>query len=373
MKLDKSYFSFWKVVGYIILFFGAIATFQRFYYGLGYTTNMSDKFPWGFWVGFDIFVGIGLAAGGFTITAIVYIFNLKKYRPIVKPVILTALMGYAFEGVALMFDLGKYFNIWRPLVHGNYRSPMFVLAVCVVLYTGVLAMEFSAVSLKKFEWFKKPVSIIRSIFILFVVLGVIISIVHQSTLGLVYTIVPEKLHPLWYSRLLPFYFFLTSIGVGLAMPIVESYLSWRALNHEAKLPILANLARGMVVVQLTYFVAYIEDLIIHDKIHYIFKGDFYSFMWWLENIVWLILPLIVVMNKKWITTRVGVFFAGFSYVLGFILNRFNVALTAFDWSAKANYMPTWQEVIVSASFIVIMFYIFGYCVKHFDLFDEQAH
>ncbi len=371
MKIKASYFTFWKVVGYIILFFGAIATFQRFYYGLGYTTNMSDNFPWGFWVGFDILVGIGVAAGGFTITAMVYIFNMKKYKVLIKPVLLTALMGYAFEGVALMYDLGKYFNIWRPLVYGNYRSPMFVLAVCVVLFTGVLALEFFGFTLSKFEQFKKPVSFIKSIFIVLVIVGVIISVVHQSTLGLVFTIVPEKLHPLWYSKLLPLYFFLTSVGVAFGMTIVESYLSWRALGHEVPLNILANLARGMIVVHLTYFVAYIEDLFIHGKLKYLVDGSFYSFMWWLENIVWLAIPLVIVANRKWLATRVGVFTAGFAYVFGFVLNRFNVAMTAMEYSLHANYMPTWQEVVVSASFIVVMFYIYGYAVKHLGLFDES--
>ncbi len=371
MKIKGFKITFWRVVAAIILVAGAVATYQRFFYGLGAATNLSDKFPWGLWVGFDVISGVGLAAGGFTITAIVYIFNLKKYHCIVKPTVLTAFLGYTFVGIALLWDLGKYFDIWHPLVFGNHHSPMFELAVCVATYTTVLALEFSSFALGKFKWFRKPVNFLRGIYIVLVILGVLISTLHQSSLGTLFVIVPEKLHPLWYTKLLPVYFFITAVGAGLGMTIVESYLSWRALGHEAPLDVLVNLARGMVVIQLTYFVAYFEGLIVSHKLHYLFDGSFYSFMWWLETIVWTIIPAVVVFNKKWISTRVGVFVAGFSYVLGFLLNRLNVSMTAMEYSLKANYIPSWQEIAVSASFVVVIFIIFGFAVKYFDIFEEE--
>ncbi len=371
MEIKGIKITFWKIVGAIILILGAIASYQRFFYGLGAATHLSDKFPWGLWIGFDVISGVGLAAGGFTITAIVYIFNLKKYHCIVKPTVLTAFMGYVFVGVALLWDLGKYFDIWHPLVYWNHHSPMFELAWCVSTYTTVLFLEFSSYTLDKFKWFRKPVGFLKGSYIVLVILGVVISTLHQSSLGTLYVIVPEKLYPLWYSKLLPFYFFFTSIGAGLGMTLVESYFSWRALKHEVPTPILSNLARGMVVIQLTYIVAYFEDLIVHHKLHYLFDGTFYSKMWWLEFIVWTIIPTIIVFNKKWITKRVGVFVAGFSYILGFLLNRLNVSTTAMEYSAKAHYFPSWQEVAVSASFVVVMFIIFGLAVKYFDIFEEE--
>jgi Ni/Fe-hydrogenase subunit HybB-like protein len=372
MKKIINSLSFWRVVAGIILIAGAVATYQRFFYGLGYATNLSDETPWGLWVGFDVITGVGLAAGGFTITAIVYIFNLKKYHCIVKPTVLTAFMGYVLVGTALLWDLGKYFDIWHPLVHGNHHSAMFELAVCVTTYSFVLFLEFSSFALEKFGW-KKPVSFLKGIYILLVILGILISTLHQSSLGTLFVIVPGKLHPLWYSSWLPVYFFITAIAAGLGMTIVESYLSYRSMGHEISLPILANLARGMVVVQMTFFVAMCEDLIAHGKLHYLVDGSFESYMFWLEILGQTIIPLIIVSNKKWLNTRAGVFTAGFSYVLGFLMNRLNVSVTALEWSSKSGYIPSWQEIAVSASFVVAAFLIFGFAVKYFDLFEEHEH
>ncbi len=373
MTKPKFQFTFWRVVAALILIAGAVATFQRFVYGLGYATHLSDDFPWGLWIGFDVISGVGLAAGGFTITAIVYIFNLKKYHCIVKPTVLTAFMGYVLVGTALLWDLGKYYDIWHPLVFGNHHSAMFELAVCVASYTGVLALEFSSIALGKFKWFRKPVNFLKSIYIVLVILGVLISTLHQSSLGTLYVIVPEKLHPLWYSRLLPIYFFFTAVGAGLGMTVVESYLSWRGMGHEAPLPVLANLVRGMVVIQLTFFVAMFEGLIVNHKLGYLVDGSFESGMWWLEMALWVFIPTIIAFRKKWMLTRLGVFTAGFSGVLGFLMNRLNVSMTAFQWSAKVKYVPSWQEVAVSASFVVVSFIIFAIGVKYFDLFAEEDH
>ncbi len=371
MTKPKFKFTFWRVVAALILIAGAVATFQRFVYGLGYATNLSDEFPWGLWIGVDVISGVGLAAGGFTITAIVYIFNLKKYHCIVKPTVLTAFMGYALVGTALLWDLGKYYDIWHALVFWNHDSAMFELAMCVATYLGVLALEFSSIALGKFKWLRKPVKFLKKGYIVLVILGVLISTLHQSSLGTLYELVPQKLHPLWYSELLPYYFFFTAIGAGLSMTVVESYLSWRGMGHEAPLPVLANLIRGLVVIQLTFFVAMFEGLVVSHKLGYLVNGSFESGMWWLEMALWVFIPTIIAFRKKWMLTRFGVFAAGFSGMLGFLMNRLNVSMTAFQWSAKVKYIPTWQEVSVTASFVVVSFIIFAYAVKYFKLFHEE--
>lgn len=370
MKKLLNSLSFWRVVAGVILILGAVATFQRFVYSLGYATNLSDATPWGLWIGFDVITGVGVAAGGFTITAIVYIFNLKKYHCIVKATVLTAFMGYVLVGIALLWDLGKYFDIWHPLVFGNHHSAMFELAVCVTTYSGVLFLEFSSFALEKFGW-KKPVSFLKGIYILLVILGILISTLHQSSLGTLFVIVPGKLHPLWYTPWLPVFFFITAVAAGLGMTIVESYLSYRAMKHEIPLPILGNLARGMVVIQMTFFVAMIEDLIANGKMHYLIDGSFESYMFWLEIVLMTIVPLIIVTTKRFIGTRAGVFTAGFSYVLGFLVNRMNVSITGLEWSSHSGYVPSWQEIAVSASFVVVAFIVFGFAVKYFNLFEEH--
>ena len=97
----------------------------RFVRGLGATTNLSDSTPWGLWIAFDVMSGVALAAGGFVIAAVVYIFHLEKYRSFAKPAILTAFLGYIAVAVGLLYDLGIPLNIWHPAVYSNRPGPIF--------------------------------------------------------------------------------------------------------------------------------------------------------------------------------------------------------------------------------------------------------
>jgi Ni/Fe-hydrogenase subunit HybB-like protein len=166
------------------------------------------------WIGFDVMCGVMLAAGGFTLTAAVEIFNIKRFHSIVRPTILTAFLGYLLVCAALMYDLGLPWNIWHPLVMRNPHSVMFEVAYCVMLYTTVLALEFSPIVLEHFH-LHRALKIVRSVMVVFVILGVLLSTLHQSSLGTLYLIMPNKLHPFWYSPLLPVFFFLSAISVGL--------------------------------------------------------------------------------------------------------------------------------------------------------------
>ena len=234
-------FTFWKFVFFFLMAAGLYATVIRFTQGLGASTNLSDQFPWGIWVSFDVLCGVMLAAGGFTLTAAVHILNIKRLHSIIRPTILTAFLGYILVSAALMFDLGKPYNIWHPLIMRNPHSVMFEVAYCVMLYTTVLALEFSPIVLERFHM-EKPLKVVRAILIPLVITGVILSTLHQSSLGTLYLIVPTKLYPLWYSPLLPVFFFLSAIAVGLAMTIFESSLSSRHLDCNWNFPSCRNSA-----------------------------------------------------------------------------------------------------------------------------------
>jgi len=196
IKLPK--ITFWRVVFVIIMAVGLYSTYLRFFKGLGASTNLSDEFPWGLWIGFDALCGIMLTAGAFTLLGAVYVFNIEKWRPIVRPALVTAFLGYLLEVFALMYDLGKPYNIWHPLIMWNPRSPMFLIGWCVMVYTSVMALEFLPVVLKRFRY-DKPMRIIRALSMPVVITGVIMGVIHQSALGSLYLIVPGKLHPLWYT------------------------------------------------------------------------------------------------------------------------------------------------------------------------------
>jgi Ni/Fe-hydrogenase subunit HybB-like protein len=188
----------WRAIFAAIMLVGLYATYRRIMYGLGGSTNLSDKFPWGIWIAFDVMCGVGLAAGGFTLVATVHIFNLERYKPVLRPAILTAFLGYSLVVVGLLYDLGRPDRLWHPLVMWNPHSVMFEVAWCVTLYSTVLFLEFIPVVCEKFGW-HKPMAWIHKISVPLMILGVLLSTLHQSSLGTLFLIVPEKLYPLWYT------------------------------------------------------------------------------------------------------------------------------------------------------------------------------
>src|SRR6266542_1971078 len=245
--------TFWRVVLLLLLTAGLYSTFVRFFHGLGAATNLSDRFPWGLWVGFDILCGVALAAGGFTVSSIVYIFHLERFRPIVRPAILTAFLGYMLVIGALMFDLGRPYRVWHPLVMWNPHSVMFEVGWCVTLYSTVLALEFSPIVFERFKM-KRVLKVLRFVMPPLVLLGVLLSTLHQSSLGSFYLIVPTKLYPLWYTPFLPVFFFIFAICVGMAMTIFESWHSSRAFHRELHHSLMSHMGRILSVAVAIYLV-----------------------------------------------------------------------------------------------------------------------
>jgi len=369
IKLPK--ITFWRAVLVIIWTLGLYATFIRYTKGLGAATNLSDQFPWGIWIGFDILVGVGLAAGGFVITAIVYIFNIKGFKAISRPTVLTAFLGYLLVIGALLFDLGLPYNVWHPIIMWNPHSVMFEVGWCVMLYTTVLLLEFSPLVLERFG-FKKPLAFMRKIILPLVILGVLFSTLHQSSLGTLYVIVPDKLHPLWYTGLLPLLFFISAIGGGLAMVIFESYTSARAFGKELEFPVLAQLSRILVVVlTLLLFIRY-KTLVANNAMQYIFDGSKESIYFIIEILIGILIPITLFLIPKIRNNRAGLFLGSIFVLLGFIMNRLNVSITGMAGSSGVNYFPTWMEIAITASIVSAGFVIFRYASKYLPVFPEKV-
>jgi Ni/Fe-hydrogenase subunit HybB-like protein len=370
MKLK---FTFWKLVFLFLMAAGFCATVVRFTQGLGRSTNLSDQFPWGIWIGFDVLCGVMLAAGGFTLTAAVHILNIKRLHPIIRPTILTAFLGYVLVCVALMFDLGRPYNIWHPLIMRNPHSVMFEVAYCVMLYTAVLSLEFSPIVLERFN-LQKPLKIIRAVLIPLVIGGVILSTLHQSSLGTLYLIMPEKLHPFWYTPLLPVFFFISAIAVGLAMTIFESSMSSKHFGQQLELPILQELGRVLVVVLSVYGILRFEDLLHRGALQLAFQPGYEMYLFWLEIALSLIAPLILLSQRKVRSTAGGLYVAAVLVVLGFITNRLNVSITGLESSAGMHYVPKWTEIAVTGAIIAAGFALFGMAAKYLPIFPaEEKH
>jgi Ni/Fe-hydrogenase subunit HybB-like protein len=363
----------WKFVFVVLMLAGFYSAIVRFTQGLGRSTNLSDQFPWGIWIGFDVLCGVMLAAGGFTLTAAVHILNIKRLRPIVRPTILTAFLGYVLVCVALMFDLGKPYNIWHPLIMRNPHSVMFEVAYCVMLYTTVLSLEFAPIVLERFN-LQKPLKAIKAVLIPLVILGVILSTLHQSSLGTLYLIMPEKLHPFWYSPLLPVFFFISAIAVGLAMTIFESSMSAKHFNRQLELPILQELGRVLVVVLSVYAVLRFEDLLHRGMLRQLLVPRYEMYLFWLEIALSVIFPLLLLSQKHIRNTSQGLYLASVLVVLGFITNRLNVSITGLESSAGLRYVPKWTEVAVTGAIIASGFALFGAATKYLPIFPaEERH
>jgi Ni/Fe-hydrogenase subunit HybB-like protein len=308
-----------------------------------------------------------LAAGGFTLTATVYIFRLEAFRPIVRPAILTAFLGYTLVAVALFFDLGRGYRIWHPLVMWNPRSVMFEVAWCVMLYTLVLALEFAPIVFERLR-LDRLMQIQRAISIPLVITGVLLSTLHQSSLGSLYLIVPNKLHPLWYSPLLPVFFFISAICVGLAMTIFESYMSSKAFGKQLELPLVISLGRTLLVLLAVYSVLRFQDLYHRGVLALLTHLNYETSLFLLEVTIGLGLPIALLMTRRIRESVGGLYIAAVLVVLGFITNRLNVSITGMEASAGLHYVPRWTEFAVTGSIIGAGFAIFGLAAKYLPIF-----
>jgi Ni/Fe-hydrogenase subunit HybB-like protein len=368
MSAILSRLTVWRSIFILIALAGLYATWVRIFYGLGGATNLTDEFPWGIWIGFDILCGVGLAAGGFTLVAVVHIFNIEKYKPILRPAILTAFLGYLLVILALMFDLGQPHRIWHPLIMWNPRSVMFEVGWCVTLYTTVLFLEFIPVVFEKYK-IKKALGWMRAISVPLMIAGVILSTLHQSSLGSLYLIVPHKLHAFWYTPLLPVFFYISAICAGLAMTIFESWHSSRAFGRALELPLLASMGRVLAVLLAVYLAMRYLDLSRRGALPLLLENRVETWLFGLE-ISLMLLPMLLLFRKH-VRWRPGALYAcSVMVVFGFITNRLNVSITGMEAGSGASYVPKWTEVAVTLAIIALGFAIFRVVAQYFPIFEE---
>ena len=372
--------SFWKVVSVIVVTVGIISTYLRFTKGLGATTNLQDSVPWGLWIGFD-FIGVGLAAAGFTIAATVHIFNLHKYEPMVRPAILTAFLGYSVVICLLLVDLGRPENFWHPLVMWNIHSVMFEITWCIICYTTVLILEFAPVILQKFN-LKQPIKLLKVISIPVVIAGVLFSTLHQSSFGSLYLIVPGKLHPLWYSAWLPVHFFISCVAAGLSMIIFESYLIARSCtkdqgfyNTGLKINILSGASFVVWIALIAGMLLKIYDFVNNGKLHYLTIPSMETSLFYLEIILGTIVPIVLLSNKKFREDKKWLYIISICVICGLILNRLNVSITGLVASSGINYFPSFDEISITLMLVVLAISAFKLMAKNFPVFinAESEH
>jgi Ni/Fe-hydrogenase subunit HybB-like protein len=370
MPLKVPRFTVWRALFVLLLLAGLYSTWVRVSAGLAGATNLSDRFPWGLWIGFDILCGVGLAAGGFTLVAVVEIFNIRRYRPILRPAILTAFLGYLLVILALLFDLGRPFSIWHALIMWNPHSVMFEVAWCVMLYTTVLSLEFLPAVFERLGW-RTPLGWLHGVSVPLIILGVILSTLHQSSLGSLFLIVPHKMHPLWYTPWLPVFFFVSAICAGLAMTIFESWHSSRAFGRRLELPLLDSMGRVLAVLLSVYLTMRFLDLAQRGVLSRVLENRIESYLFGLEAALMLV-PMVLLFRDRVRRSAGGLYGSALMVVFGFVTNRLNVSITGLEAASGTQYLPKWTEVAVTLAIVAMGFAIFRIVATYLPVFEAGS-
>ena len=354
----------------------------RFAFGIGAVSHLSDHFPWGLWIGFDVMGGVALAAGAFVVAGLAHIFGVHRLEPLVRPAILTGFLGYLLVIFGLVIDLGRPYNIWRPLISFQHHSVMWEVGLCVATYTTVLFIEFLPVILERVNRFARVARklhthglyrLLRKISIVFVILGVILSTLHQSSLGSLWVLLPSKLYPLWYSIYLPVFFWLSAVAVGFAMTIVESTLSAKVFRHGLHVSLLSDLAKWSMWVLVVYFVARMADLVQRQALSLAFQPPIQAAAFWLEMGLGVIVPVIIFsiprlrQRPRWLFTG-----ALLIVVFGIVLNRLNITLVGMWPWAGVRYLPSLTEIIITLGIVSFGLYLFTMAVKYLPVFEPES-
>lgn len=375
------------VIGLIIIAFnGFIFLMGRFLFGIGAVTNLNNQYPWGLWIGVDVAAGVALAAGGFTTAALGHIMHREEYHAIVRPALLTAMLGYTFVALGVFVDIGRWYYIWHPLIMWNGNSALFEVGICVMIYLTVLYIEFLPIITERFigkvnlpgflSGLNKPVDkllrildrgLSKTMFI-FIIAGVVLSSLHQSSLGTLMIIAGPKMHPLWQTPILPLLFLLSAISVGFPMVIFESLIASRSLGLKPEMNILSRLG-SMIAPLLGIYLAFkIGDMFIRETFVYLVEFNTASVMFTIELLFGVIIPLRMFLSPKVLKTPSLLFTASALVVLGVLLNRINNFIVAYSppYSTE-SYFPSFGEISVTLGFAAMLILAYRFIVLNFPV------
>ncbi len=378
MKPRGPWLTLFNVISIPVILTGLVIVVIRFIYGLGSVTNLSQEFPWGFWLGFDVITGVALAGGAYVITFVVYVMKVEKYYSIVRVTILNGLLAYIFYAGALLFDIGRPWHAFNPYIGNSFgfSSVMFLICWHFLLYMVAAFIEFSPVIAEWAQW-EKARKILKSLTLVTVILGITLSLLHQSGLGALFLMAKPKIHPLWWSEFLPILFFVSSIYAGLAMIIFEGTISHKVFknlidpkSHHSFDDIILGLAKGAAITMFVYY--FLKALVfIHGK-QWDLVNDAWGYWYLVEVLGFVLVPGFMFAfgfrNRSLNIIKVASVMA----LIGVVLNRLNVSIISFKWYAEVHYYPSWQEIVVTLMIIFAEIWIFRWIVTRMPVF-KSAH
>lgn len=355
----------WAITGVAIAF-----GMTRMLFGLGSVSNLSDATPWGIWKGLNVVPGIALAGGGFVVTAIIYIMRREEFHRYAKVSVLLAFLGYLTAATALVVELGLPWMVWHPIIYWQHHSALFEISWCVMLYLTVLFLEFIPVPLEETGRLAGIRKFLTKYKIVLVFLGVMISTLHQSSLGTLFLIIPEKLHPLWYSSLLPILFFVSAVATGPLMLILAvltiSHLYRKPLEND----ILSKLGFASMIVLAIYGLIRLIDIGVEGKFAIAFDGSWQSAVFWIEIVLFVGLPVLLLVIPRWRRSTPALWLATTSAVLGMGLDRANIAGVMLVQTGEI-YLPTMYEIMISLGILAAAILVFLFCLERYKIWEVK--
>ena len=390
--VSRRFFTPGTIVLTIMAGIGLVFLGIRFFSGIGAVTNLNNQFPWGIWIGLDVAAGVALAAGGFTTAALGHIMHQDKYETIIRPALLTAMLGYTFVALGVFVDLGRWYYIWHPMIMWNGNSALFEVGICVMIYTSVLYIEFLPIVTERFigrvklpgilARFNKHVEKLlrflddglnKTMFI-FIIAGVVLSCLHQSSLGTLMIIAGPKIHPLWQTPVLPLLFLLSAFSVGFPMVIVESLSASRSFGLKPETEVLTSLSKFIAPLLGVYLAVKLGDMFIRETFVYLTELSKASILFSIEVLVGVIIPLRMLLSREVRKSPTGLFIASMLVIFGVVLNRFNNFITAYNPPyAEQAYFPSIGEISVTLGFIAIEILIYRLFVMIFPIISQHTN
>jgi len=386
VPIKHKYFTPGVFVLIIIALNGLVFLMGRFFFGLGAVTNLNNQYPWGLWIGVDVAAGVALAAGGFTTAALGHIMHKDEYHTIIRPALLTAALGYTFVAMGVFVDIGRWYFIWHPLVMWNGNSALFEVGICVMIYLTVLYIEFLPIVTERFigkvnlpGFFSGLNKIVDKVLrlldrglsktmFIFIIAGVVLSSLHQSSLGTLMIIAGPKMHPLWQTPVLPLLFLLSAVAVGFPMVIFESLIASRSLKLKSEMHILSKLG-SMIAPLLGIYLAFkIGDMFIRETFVYLGEFNTASIMFTIEMLFGVIIPLRMFLSPRVLKSPPLLFTASALVVFGVLLNRINNFIVAYTppYSTE-SYFPSFGEISVSVGFVAMLVLAYRFIVMNFPV------
>lgn len=348
----------------------------RFLVGLGPVTALSDGYPWGIWIAYDVVIGTALASGGFAVALLVFVLNRWRYHPLVRPALLTAALGYTIAVLSLVVDVGRPWNFWKvPLFVGdwNLASPLLEVALCVAVYTCVLYIEVSRVFFERLREYPRLhasavriTRLLREVLPWIVAAGLIFPLLHQSSLGTLMVLTGRKLHPIWQTSMLPLLFLLSSFVMGLGAVTLESSLTTVRFRRPSEAHLLLSLLRIASLTLILCVVLRFVDLALRGALGYVVVSDGYALLFWIETAMFLA-P--AVMLWSWKPARSpGTLLRAAVLMLGAgSLYRFDTFLVAFNPGSEWSYFPSVGELLITCGLVALEIMLYLVVVRLFPV------